>query len=488
MALRHILLLAGSVLLAGASIDRESWAAQDASRQGQAKWLRPLLQHKWTGDLDGMIHRRLIRALVVYSQTYYFIDKGTQRGLSYDVLKLFEDDLNKKLKKQKKLPVHMVFVTVPRDQLIPALLEGRGDIAAAGITITPGREKLVDFSDPTLAPINEIIVTGPASPQIATLDDLSGQEIFVRQSSSYYEHLVDLNAKLEKAGEPPIRIKLAPENLEDEDLLEMLNAGLVQLLVVDHPVAEFWSRILPKIRARQDLAINTGGEIAWMFRENSPQLQSAINDFLRRHPAGSATRAEILRKYLKSTKFVKNAESQEELRKFEATVDLFRKYGGKYDVDYLMMMAEGYQESRLDQRAKSRVGAIGVMQVMPATGRDMKVGDITKIDPNIHAGVKFITFVRDEYFGDEPMDELNKDLFAFAAYNAGPGRISGLRKLAAKRGLDPNVWFGNVEVVASEKIGRETVTYVGNIFKYYVAYTLVVEAQEAKQKAKAATP
>jgi membrane-bound lytic murein transglycosylase MltF len=380
----------------------------------------------------------------------------------------------------------MFFLAVPRDQLIPALLEGRGDIAASGITITPDREKLVDFSDRTYAPINEVVVTGPASPQIATLDDLSGKEIFVRKSSSYYEHLEDLNAKLQKAGKAPIGLKPAPESLEDEDLVEMLNAGLVQLVVVDQPKAEFWAKILPKIKVRQDLTVNSGGEIAWMIRPNSPQLKSAANDFIKRHPVKGAVVAEILAEYLKNTKFVKEASSQEELRKFQATVNLFKKYGEQYSVDYLLMIAQGYQESRLDQNVKSRVGAVGVMQLMPATGQQMKVGNVHDIDPNIHAGVKFITYMRDTYYANEPMDNLNKNLFAFAAYNAGPGKINELRKIAQKCGLDPNIWFGNVEVIASEKIGRETVTYVSNIYKYYVAYTLVVEAEQQRQKAKAA--
>src|SRR4029077_19886702 len=400
-----------------------------------------------TGDLDGMIERRVIRALVVYSKTYYFVDKGTQRGIAYDGLKLFEDELNAQLRKQKKRPVVMVFVPVLRDQLIPALTSGRGDIAAAGITVTPSREKRVDFSDPTARPVNEIIVTGPISAPIATIDELSGKEVFVRKSSSYNEHLVDLNASLQKSGKAPVRLRLASESLEDEDLLEMLNAGLIQLVVVDHPVAMFWSNILPKIKARTDLAINSGGELAWMFRQQSPQLKATVNAFIKRHGASDPTRAEILRKYLKSTKFVKDAASQTQLRKFQATVELFKKYGATYKFDYLLVMAQGYQESRLDQRVKSHAGAIGVMQVMPATGRELKVGDITQLDPNIHAGVKYIAHIRDERFGNEPMDELNEDLFAFAAYNAGPARIERLRKTGAQRGLNPNVWFGNVELI-----------------------------------------
>jgi membrane-bound lytic murein transglycosylase MltF len=466
---------AALMFLAAAFLAPGAFAAESMPSREQASWLKPLLQKTWTADLDGMTERRVVRALVVYSKTNYFIDKGTQRGISYDYLRLFEDEINARLKKQKKRPVIMVFVPVPRAQLIPALLAGRGDIAAAGITITPEREKLVDFSAPTVRPVDEIIVTGPATAPISQLSELSGREIFVRKSSSYYEHLAILNTQLRQQGQPPIHLKPAPESLEDEDLLEMLNAGLVQLVVVDHPLALFWSNILPKIKARTDLVINSGGEIAWIFRKQSPQLEAAVNAFLKRHGSSDPTRAEILRKYLKSTKFVRDAASPTELRKFEATVKLFKKYAAMYNIDYLLMMAQGYQESRLEQNATSPVGAIGVMQVMPATGRELRVGDIRKIDPNIHAGVKYIARIRDERFGNSPMDELNRDLFAFAAYNAGPARVDGLRRIAAQRGLNPDVWLGNVELIAAEKIGRETVNYVGNIFKYYVAWTLVTE-------------
>jgi len=205
---------------------------------------------------------------------------------------------------------------------------------------------------------------------------------------------------------------------------------------------------------------------------------------LARYPEKSAVRNQLLQKYLKNTKFVKNATSKEEMAKFERTVDFFRKYGDKYELDYLLMMAQGYQESRLDHAVKSPVGAIGVMQVMPATGKELKVGDITRLDANIHAGVKYIRFMLDQYYENEPMDSLNKGLFAFAAYNAGPGRISQLRRQAAERGLDPNRWFNHVEVIAAEKIGRETVQYVSNIYKYYLAYTMIMEQSEKRERAR----
>lgn len=210
-----------------------------------------------------------------------------------------------------------------------------------------------------------------------------------------------------------------------------------------------------------------------MIRKNSPKIKAELNAFLARYPEGSKTRGVLLQKYLKSIRFARNATSKEEIAKFEATIEFFQKYGDKYALDYLLMMAQGYQESRLDQSARSPVGAIGVMQVLPSTAKDMGIEDITQIEPNIHAGVKYIRFMMREFFADEPMDTLNKGLFTFASYNAGPGRISRIRKEAAKRGLDPNKWFNNVEIVSAEKIDRETVQYVIKIYKYYLAYKMI---------------
>jgi len=195
----------------------------------------------------------------------------------------------------------------------------------------------------------------------------------------------------------------------------------------------------------------------------------------------------IFRRYLLNTQYVKGASADAARQRFLAIVTMFRKYGAQYNMDWMLMAAQGFQESRLDQNARSHVGAIGVMQVMPATGRELNVGDIRQIDSNIHAGIKFIRGMVDRYYAHEPMDDLNKVLFAFASYNAGPARIRGLRREAAGRGLDANVWFGNVERVASERIGRETVTYVSNIYKYYVTYLLIqgeyLQRQQLKKKA-----
>jgi membrane-bound lytic murein transglycosylase MltF len=444
----------------------------------------------WTGDLDQMVERRIVRVLVVPSKTFYFNDKGRQRGATYDTFQLVEKELEKELKRDKKskrkhLKVQFFFVPVGRDEIFSALVAGKGDIAAANLTTTPQRQALVDFSAPHTTDVSEIVLTGPASPAVTTLEDLAGKEVFVRKSTSYYEHLVELNKRFAAEKRPLIKLKEAPDDLETEDLIEMLNAGLVPILVVDKHLADFWKKVFPKITVHDAIAVNTGGEIAWAIRENSPQLKAFLDRTIATMKSGHLTdeRQEILARYFKRFGHVKNAATDAERKKFLAVVELFRKYGDRYDVDWMLMAAQGYQESRLNQEARSPVGAIGVMQVMPATGQDMNVGDITQADANIHAGVKYMRFMVDRYYEREPMTKLDKVLFAFAAYNCGPGRVAQLRKEAAKRGLDPNVWFHNVEYIAEEKIGHETVTYVGNIYKYYVAYHLIEESLEDRQKA-----
>ncbi|MDN5940846.1 MAG: lytic transglycosylase F [Nitrospira sp.] len=435
-----------------------------------------------------MIERRVIRVLTVNSKTIHFLDKGVLRGTAVEFVRLFEEELNKKLAgdkklKNKHLKVRAVFIPTHRDQLLPGLVAGKGDIAAASLTITPERLKLVDFTAAGLSNVSEVVVSGPASPHVAGLDDLSGKDVFVRKSSSYYESLVALNEKFVAEKKPPVTLKEAPETLEDEDILEMLNAGLIPLTIVNKFQADFWKQIFPQLTVHDNVAVHTGGEIAWAIRKDSPQLKAMLDEFALRHKVGTSTGNQLLTRYLKNVKYVKNAGSEEERKKFMALVQYFQKYGDQYAVDWVLMGAQGYQESQLNQNAKSSVGAIGVMQVMPATGKDMKVGDITETEANIHAGIKYMRWMIDHYYEKEPMTELDKALFAFASYNAGAGRISKLRKAAAKRGLDPNVWFHNVEYIAAEKIGQETVTYVSNIYKYYIAYRLVLESRASTKAA-----
>ena len=446
--------------------------AQAPTEKGRLGLSLAEIRKPWAGDLDGMVERRTVRVLTAYSRTLYFVDAGTPRGTAYDQGKLLEEHLNKTLG-SARLSIRVQFIPLSRDELLPALLEGKGDIVMGNLTITPERKAIVDFTDPWIGDVEEIVVARPGGPDVTTVDDLSGKDVFVRKSSSYYESLVKLNEKLASEGKPPVTLTPAPEELEDEDLLEMANAGLVDLLVVDNHKAWFWQRVFPKLKLFPTVTLRTDGDIAWAIRKDSPKLKESLNAFLAGSGRDSLHARMIFRRYLLNTQYVKGASAEAARKRFTALVALFRKYGARYNMDWMLMAAQGYQESRLDQSAHSRVGAIGVMQVMPDTGKELNVGDITQLEANIHAGVKFIRTMVDRYYAKESMDDLNKVFFAFAAYNAGPGRVRQLRREAEARGLDPNVWFNNVERIASERIGRETVTYVSNIYKYYVTYLLI---------------
>jgi membrane-bound lytic murein transglycosylase MltF len=445
--------------------------------------LRAIVDKTFTGDFDQMVQHRLIRAGVPFNRTYYFIDKGVQRGLSYEYLTLFEEELNREMP-PGHLKVHVVLLPMSRDQLIPQLLAGKIDLIVAQMTVTPERQELVDFSDPTRSDVNEVLVTGPGAPDVKTFLDLRGRTVFVRKSSSYWASLEALNRRLKSQGRPTIRVEAAPENLEDDDLLEMVNAGLAPATVVDNYLAEYWKQVFPDLAVHEDLTLRTGGKLAVAIRKDSPRLAAELNPFIAKYGLSSVYGRVVSKRYLQSTQYVKSAASEADRQKFQAMVELFRKYGQEYSFDYLLMAAQAYQESRLDQNAKSHVGAVGVMQLMPATGKEQGVGDIRQLEPNIHAGVKYMRFMRNQYFEGQPMDDLNKGLFTFASYNAGAGRIASLRREAAARGLNPNVWFGNVERIASERIGRETVTYVSNIYKYYLAYRLISEEKQRRTAAR----
>ena len=427
------------------------------------------------GDLDAMLERRVVRVLVPYSRTLYFNDRGTQRGLTADTLRDFEVFLNKKYPK-KMQPIVIVALPTTRDRMLSGILEGRADIAAGNLTITPERDRKLDFSKPLAKGAGEIVVTGPRSPKLASLDDLGGQQVHVRQSSSYYASLLALNKRLKT----PVRIALVPEALEDEDLMDMVGAGLIGLTIVDDWKAEMWARMQKRLKPRKDLALTSEQSVGWAFRADSPKLAALLEEFIDKYPG---SRAQRFRNYPAYVKELGNVSADADWRRFQSTIVLFRRYAPRYGFDPLFVAALGYQESRLDQSARSSVGAIGVMQLMPETAKTLGVGDITELEANVHGGIKYLRILRDRAISGGSPDEQNLTLFALAAYNCGPGRVAALRAEAPKMGLDPDIWFGNVERVAARRVGQETVLFVRSIYKYYVGYKLQLETLEARRAA-----
>ncbi len=446
------------------------------------------LAEQKVGDLDRMEKDRVIRVLTVYGLGRYFLDGAQEKGLTFETFKEFERFINKRMGKGH-LKLHVVFLPVSRDQLIPALMAGLGDIAAAGLTITAERERLIDFTDPASRKISEVLVTGPTAAAVSKLDDLAGREIYVRASSSYRSSIDELNLEFARQGKQPIRLVDANELLEDEDILEMVNAGLIDWAVVDDYKAHIWEGVFANIVVRDDIVFRDGGKIGFAVREDSPDLKAALNEFLQSNRQGTLSGNILINRYFRDFDWANSALLANDYQRFQDLVSIFQVYGEQYQVDYLMVAAQGYQESRLDQSARSPAGAIGIMQLLPSTAKDSNVGipDISTAEANIHAGIKYLDFIRRRYFSDPDIDRFNQTMFAFAAYNAGPARIRRLREKTSKAGYNPNQWFDNVEIFAAKEIGRETVQYVANILKYYIAYSLIMQQQVKRQEARKAS-
>jgi membrane-bound lytic murein transglycosylase MltF len=480
------MLTAMIVLLASATPAHAAAATSAPAPEAKAPRALGLNVNTATGDFDKMLERRVIRVLVPYSRSLYYVDKGRERGLTAELVRDFERWVNQRHKAQLgKRPLTVYLIPTTRDQLLKAVAEGRGDIAAGNITLTDQRDQLVDFFSPRDGgTVDEIVVTGPSAPALASLDDFAGKTVHARPASSYFESLQALDQRLRAAGKPGLTIVPLPDALEDEDVLEMVNAGVLPLAVVDDWKGRLWAQVLPKVKVREDLVLRADARIGWAFRSGSPLLAAAIEEFYTKQVKPQGVLAYRKAQQLKRVKQMRDNAADAEQARFASTLALFQKYGQQYGFDPVMLAAQGYQESQLNQNAKSHVGAIGVMQIMPATGKELGVGNIGQIEPNIHGGAKYMDQLMTRYFKDANFQGSNRSLFAFAAYNAGPGNISRMRRLAAERGLDPDKWFNHVEVVTSEKIGLETTTYVRNIYKYYASYRLLLDAEAARNKAR----
>jgi len=435
-----------------------------------------------TGDLDMMTKARVIRVLTVYGVGRYYLDGPAEKGMVYEMFKRFENDLNKS-QKSGHIRTHVLFVPVARNQLIPALLEGRGDVIAAGLSITPERQEIMDFTIPVSKPVSEILVTGPSAPALGSIEDLSGKTIHVRLSSSYRESLEEFNERLVAQGKAPLIIEPISELLEDDDLIEMVNSGLLPWAVVDNYKPQLWEGVFKKLVVREDIVFRSGARLAWAFRKNSPKLEEALNKFAKQNRQGTLIGNILTNRYVRDFDWAANALGKDDFERFTNLSDIFKKYGDQYGMDYLFAAAQGYQESRLDQSVRSSAGAVGVMQLLPSTasGSSVDIKDIHNVDSNIHAGIKYLDYLRERYFSDLD-NRTEQTLLALGAYNAGPARMIKMRAKAKDMGYDPDVWFDNVELIAARDIGAETVQYVANIYKYYLAYRLTL-AQQAEREA-----
>ena len=420
----------------------------------------------FTGDLAGMAERRVVRVGSTFSRTNFFLDDGVPRGMVWEAVEHFERQLRSR--GGALAEVRVVIVPLARDRLFDALVDGRVDLLAANLSITPERSEQVAFSTPLATGVRELVVTGPSGPQLESLEDLAGRRVHVRASSSYRESLERLQRAFRDRGLAPPEIVPVHELLETEDILELVAAGVYPTTVADSSLTGLWSDVLPELIVHQSLELRDDVAIAWAMRPGAESLKAEVDAFVREHRRGTLLGNIVVRRYFQDNRWVRNPLSRRDRARFDELSVLFRRYAARYGIDWLLSAAQAYQESRFDQSLVSPAGAVGIMQLLPSTAADPVVGipDIELEEQNIHAGIKYKNVLLERYFNDPALDPLNQRLFALAAYNAGPRRIRQYRDRAEEMGLDRDRWVRNVELVSN----RETRTYVANIFKYYIVY------------------
>lgn len=427
-------------------------------------------KQSFIGDLKEIKKRKELRALVTYGKADFFMRNGGLHGIQVDLLRHLEKDLNKGIR-QADQKVKLRFIPVSFDQLIPALQSGKGDIAAAFLTATPQRSQVVNISSAAQLIANEILVTHKDILPPQELKDLAGKELYLLKNSSYVEHVKQLNAQLYSQNLEPIKIIEADANLLSEDLLEMVNSGSIEMTMIDDFKGQLWQRVLPNLRLHHKLTLRENTQLGWAVRKNNPELFSYINSFIsRKAKKGTLLGNMLFNQYYKNTQWIKSNVQNNARDRFNQLAPLFKKYAKQYDFDFLALAAQGYQESKLNNDLISHRGAIGIMQLLPSTAKDMGIDNIKQAEQNIMAGAKYMDWIRKHHVNQTGLSPENQLALSWAAYNAGPATLRKMRSLAQQMGLDPNVWFGNVELAAGKIVGSETVLYVSNIYKYYVAY------------------
>ena len=449
------------------------------------------LMQPFFGDLEEMRERRLIRVLISYNRTHYFMAEHGSLGLEYEFLRAYEQSLNRG-PLQQRYQTHLVFIPTPFDQLFDALNAGRGDIIAAGLTVTETRKNLALFTQPYITGVNEILVSHPNAAPIERLEDLSGRKIMVVAQSSYMINLMLANQALGQLGLQPIEIIPAPSTLDAEDILELVHAEIIDYTVTDDHIAIAWSRVLNNLTLYPQIRFHHEGQLAWAVRNNNPQLLSSLNNFIERQAKPGRYLSNVLfNKYFNDNTWLQtDGLTSESIDQLSQLRPYFELYADFYNMDWLLIAAVAFQESRFRNHLTSSKGAVGMMQIRPSTAAapQIAISDIHELEQNIHAGTKYLAYLKQQVFTGPDYTSEESLNFALAAYNAGQTRIRQLQREAERQGLNPYVWFYNVEQIARRRIGHETVNYVLSVQRHQTTFSSTLSLIEERRITRAPRP
>ena len=425
-------------------------------------------------DIQEIRKRGVLRVLTRNSGSTYFIHRGAQLGFEYELVSKMAKDLGLRLE---------IVIPPDRESLFTYLKEGKGDLIAAGLSITPERKENYLFSRHYNV-VDELLIVPSSDKKTKSIADLSGDKISVRKSSSYFQTLVRLQ---EIHG---FEIDEVPETMETEEILAAVGRGELDATVADSNIVDIELTYNSRVRSVQSLAGPV--RIGWAMRKDQPGLKTIVDRWIAKNYRSTFFNM-IHTKYFKNKKqmrYAARAERADTEGVLSPYDDLVKKYSKKYEFDWRLITAQMYQESRFDPSAQSWMGALGLMQVMPQTAKELKLPNVGKPEIGIHAGIKLLARYA-AVFNSPDIKERDRLRFALASYNCGLGHVLDGRALARAKKLDHNKWFGNVEKVlpllARPEVARrarhgycrcdEPVKYVTEIQARYENYSKLVEPE-----------
>lgn len=434
---------------------------------------------KRTGDLPEMLKIHQIRVLVAPSRSTYFLDDtGQPRGLDYELLKGWEKMLNAKRSKGEP-PVSLIFIPAIPSEVADGLREGRGDVAGLSL-ITPSREQEFAYTTPVFDNVQEVVVTRKGGYSLSRLEDLSGKEVYVIKGGAQMEGLETLNKQLRKQRLPKVKIVEAEPYVNHEALLEMLQAGIIPAVVVPDAFARLWSKVFKDLVIHEEIPVTSEVKAAWGVRKKNQKLLDSLNQAITSVLKNNKRAFEEgFNQYFRNTRWITNpfAEGSK-----STLVSHFEKEAAAFGLDWLQLMAQGFQESGLNPDARSPSGAVGIMQILPSTAEWLGISNYMETGGNIRTGAKYMSMQMESFAKEPGVSPEDRFFFALAAYNAGPGRLGKYRKRARELGYNPDRWFGEVERVALRSGNLETTMYVRNIVNYTMAYKNAYEQALLKSK------
>lgn len=423
-------------------------------------------QQAFTDDLPGLKERRRLRMITRNNAMTYFIHRGRQVGFEYELIKEFADRHNLRLD---------IVIPESHADLLTYLSEGKGDVVAAAMTITKERRAQAVFTLP-YNEVDELVVVRAEEDSIASLQDLAGRTVHVRQSSSFYSTLMALADSIEG-----LQIAALPDSLETEDILAGVEEGRYDITLCDSNLLDVELAYGRQLKVAFSIKPTSLG---WAVREDNPALLAALDHYVKEEKGGLFFNM-MKKRYFKNKRTI--AKAKDSLRvdlsgRLSPYDELVKKYARQYGQDWRLITAQMYQESKFDPQATSWVGARGLMQIMPVTGHELGFTDLHDPEENIHAGVKYMSQLVNRFDPNIPIEERTR--LALAAYNVGYGHVLDARRLARENGWNPDRWFGHVEQAmrllakpAYHERARygfcrcgQPVHYVGNIQNFYDAY------------------